>query len=69
MGVVLIKNRGGQNFRAQSGTPLPSNIFHCLPYSWKYWWELNLAVGSQMAIAKALANFNLAVWYGIAIRI
>ena len=40
-----------------------------LLYSQKYWWELNLAVGSQMAIAKALADFNLAVRYGIAIRI
>ena len=40
-----------------------------LPYSRKYWRELNLAVGSQMAIAKALADFNLAVRYGIAIRI
>ena len=40
-----------------------------IPYSRKYWWELNLAVGSQMAIAKVLANFNLAVRYGIAIHI
>ena len=28
-----------------------------------------MAVGLQMAIAKALENFNLAVRYGIAIRI
>ena len=35
-----------------------------IPYSRKYWRELNLAVGSQMAIAKALADFNLAVRYG-----
>ena len=34
-----------------------------IPYSRKYWRELNLAVGSQMAIAKALADFNLAVRY------
>ena len=24
----------------------------CVPYSWKYWWELNLVVGPQIAIAK-----------------
>ena len=42
---------------------------YCIPHSRKYWRELNLAVGSQMTIAKALADFNLAVWYGIAIRI
>ena len=40
-----------------------------IPYSRKYWQELNFVVGSQMAIAKALADFNLAVRYGIAIRI
>ena len=40
-----------------------------LPYSWEYWWELNLAVGSQIAIAKILADFNLVVWYGITIYI
>ena len=28
-----------------------------IPYSRKYWQELNLAVGSQMAIAKILADF------------
>ena len=38
-----------------------------IPYSKRYWRELNLAVGSQMAIAIALAD--LAVRYGIAIRI
>ena len=38
-------------------------------YSRKYWRELNFTVGSQMAIAKALADFNLVVRYGIAIRI
>ena len=43
---------------------------HCsLPYSRKYWWELNLAFGSQIAIAKVLVDLNLVVWYGIAIRI
>ena len=38
-------------------------------YSRKYWRELNLAVGSQIAIANVLADLNLAVRYGIAIRI
>ena len=32
-----------------------------LPYSRKYWRELNLAVGLQIAIAKILADLNLAV--------
>ena len=31
-------------------------------YSRKYWQELNLAVGPQIAIAKILADLNLAVW-------
>ena len=31
-------------------------------YSWKYWQKLNLAVGPQIAIAKILADLNLAVW-------
>ena len=30
-------------------------------YSQKYWWELNLAVGSQIAIANVLVDLNLAV--------
>ena len=33
-----------------------------IPYSQKYWWELKLAVGPQIAIAKILADLNLAVW-------
>ena len=37
--------------------------FRHIPYSRKYWWELNLAVGFQMAIAKVLVDFNLAVRY------
>ena len=45
----------------------PTQISVHIPYSWKYWRELNLAVGSQ--IAKVLADFNLAVQYGIAILI
>ena len=32
-----------------------------IPYSWKYWRELNLAVGSQIAISNVLADLNLAV--------
>ena len=32
-----------------------------LPYSQKYWRELNLAVGPKNAIVKILANLNLAV--------
>ena len=40
-----------------------------LPYSWKYWWELNLAVEPKIAIARILADLNLAFWYGIAICI
>ena len=38
-------------------------------YSQKYWQELNLAVKPKMAIARILADLNLAVWYGIAIHI
>ena len=38
-------------------------------YSRKYWRELNLAVEPKIAIARILADLNLAVWYGIAIRI
>ena len=38
-------------------------------YGRKYWRELNLAVGSQITIANVLADLNLAVRYGIAIRI
>ena len=38
-------------------------------YSWKYWWELNLAVEPQITITRILVDLNLVVWYGIAIRI
>ena len=38
-----------------------------LPYSRKYWRELNLVVGSQTDIAKYWWIFNLAVQYGITI--
>ena len=40
-----------------------------LLYSRKYWWELNLVVEPKIAIARILADLNLAVRYGIAIRI
>ena len=40
-----------------------------LPYSQKYWRELNLAVEPKIAIARILLDLNLVVWYGIAIRI
>ena len=41
---------------------------HYVPYSRKYWRALNLAVEPKIAIARILANLNLAVRYGIAIR-
>ena len=40
-----------------------------LPYSRKYWRELNLVVEPKIAIARILSDLNLAVRYGIAIRI
>ena len=40
-----------------------------IPYSRKYWQELNLAVEPKLAITRILANLNLAVRYGIAIRL
>ena len=46
-----------------------SIYIYIIPYSRKYWRELNLAVEPQIAIARILADLNLAVWYGIAIRI
>ena len=36
-------------------------ILMMLPYSQKYWWELNLGVGPQITIVKILADLNLAV--------
>ena len=35
----------------------------------KYWRALNLAVEPKIAIERILADLNLSVWYGIAIRI
>ena len=40
-----------------------------IPYSRKYWRALNLAVEPKIAIERILADLNLAVRYGIAIRI
>ena len=37
-------------------------------YSWKYWRELNLAVGPKFTFVRILAGLNLAVWYGITIH-
>ena len=39
-----------------------------IPYSRKYWRELNLAVGSYR-LSNVLVDLNLVVQYGIAIRI
>ena len=40
-----------------------------LPYSRKYWRALNLAVEPKITIERILADLNLAVRYGIAVRI
>ena len=40
-----------------------------LPYSRKYWRELNLVVEPKIAISRMLADLHLAVRYGIAICI
>ena len=40
-----------------------------IPYSRKYWRELNLVVDPKIAIVRILADLNLAVRYRIAIRI
>ena len=44
-----------------------SQIFN-IPYSRKYWRELNLAVEPKIAITRILADLNLVVRYGIAIH-
>ena len=44
-------------------------LIEYIPYSQKYWREFNLAVCSQTDITKILADFNLAVRYGIAIHV
>ena len=38
-------------------------------YSWKYWWDSNLVVGSQMTISKVLVDSNLVVQYRIDIHV
>ena len=43
--------------------------YYHIPYSRKYWWELNFAVEPKITIVRILADLNLAVTYGIAIRI
>ena len=43
-------------------------MLYKVPYSRKYWRELNLAVEPKIAIGRILADFNLVVQYGIAIR-
>ena len=58
------------------GFPLPppppppkfGSINNGLPYSRKYWQSLNLVVLPQTTFFTLLADLNLAVWYGIAIR-
>ena len=51
-------------------TPLPlGNNQMIIPYSQKYWLELNLAIEPKITIARILADLNLVVQYGIAIRI
>ena len=40
-----------------------------IPYSRKYWRALNLVVEPKIAIERILADLNLAIRYGIAIRI
>ena len=53
-------------FQAGQQTSVPVSE---IPYSRKYWRELNLAVEPKIAIARILTDLNLAVRYGIAIRI
>ena len=42
---------------------------YSIPYSQKYWRELNLVVEPKITIARILVDLNLAVRYGIAIHI
>ena len=44
-------------------------MYMYISYSRKYWRELNLVVEPKIAIARILADLNLAVRYGIAIGI
>ena len=45
--------------------------YNIIPYSRKYWQELNLAVEPKINIARihVYVDLNLVVWYGITIRI
>ena len=61
--VILSCNKQTNKIRAKSV------YYTCILYSWKYWRELNSAVEPKIAIARILADLNLAVRYGIAIRI
>ena len=63
--------RGSRHIHTQNDTV---SIVHALrvnnmPYSRKYWRELNLVVEPKITIARILADLNLAVRYGIAIHI
>ena len=40
---------------------IQSCMYNNYHISWKYWQELNLAVGPKIAIGKILADLNLAV--------
>ena len=48
---------------------LSRDYMSIIPYSRKYWWELNLVVEPKIAIARILADLNLAVRYRNAIHI
>ena len=61
-GCTVLRNPNQQN------TPRYSMCIK-LPYSWKYWRELNLVVKPKIAISRMLADLYLAVRYGIAICI
>ena len=63
--IVTVESRVG----ALSWTSAHASHFMGLPYSQKYWWELNLVVEPKITIARILVDLNLAVRYGIAIRI
>ena len=48
---------------------LDTHLSPAILYSRKYWRELNLAVEPKIIIARILVDLNLAIRYGIAIRI
>ena len=58
----------------EAAVDIPSKVYYSymssyIPYSWKYWWELNLMVEPKITIARILADLHLVVRYRIAIRI